>query len=306
MVSITTDGGQSSGPPDATFRLDDFKVAARDIAEPDLTALLALSVSVGWSHRAADWAFMRSVGRGLVAMDESGRVHGSVMWFPFGSDRATIGMLITTPRLQSNGGGLWLMGHALAQTKGRALGLHATKQSHRLCRSLGFGDEGTVYQHQGHVGAIPDVMTSPDAQVRELTGADLPAIRTIDRLATGWDRDRLIDALAEQSRGMVLVRGDQVEGYALARPFGRGVVFGPVIANSEKDALSVLAPLIAMHSGCYGRIDTGSITGRVADFARQCGLEVVETVTRMSRDERWPFSSGDAPTQFALASHATG
>ncbi|MCP3731465.1 hypothetical protein M9978_13635 [Sphingomonas sp. MG17] len=306
MVSITTGGDQLSGQPDATFRLDDFKVTARDIAEPDLNALLALSVSVGWSHRAADWAFMRSVGRGLVAMDESGRVHGSVMWFPFGVARGTIGMLITTPRLQSNGGGLWLMGHALAQTQGRMLGLHATRQSHRLCRSLGFRDEGTVYQYQGHIGAVPYVAAPPEAQVRELAETDLPAIRAIDRAATEWDRGLLIDALLAQSRGMVLVRGERVEAYALMRPFGRGVVFGPIMADSDDDALRVLAPLMAAQTGSYGRIDTESVTSRIADFARQCGLEVVETVTRMSRDEPWPFSTGHAPTQFALASHATG
>ena len=75
-----------------TFQLDSFSVTICDITDADLKALHALSLSVGWSHRSEDWAFMREVGRGLVALDESGRVHGSAMWFPFGAEFATVGM----------------------------------------------------------------------------------------------------------------------------------------------------------------------------------------------------------------------
>src|SRR6476660_8653707 len=126
--------------PSETFFLDSFTVTARDIVDADTKWLLALSVGVSWSHRAEAWEFMRAVGRGRVAM-----------WFPFGEQCATIGMLITTPRLQAHGGAQWLMRHVLEETKGRVLGLHATRQSHRLFRSLGFTDEGMIYQHEGYV-----------------------------------------------------------------------------------------------------------------------------------------------------------
>src|SRR5438270_2064355 len=120
-----------------TFLVEVSRGARRELADASTTWLRARSVAVSWSHRAEDWEFMREVGRGRVAMDESGRVHGVAMWFPFGEQCATIGMLITTPRLQAHGGAQWLMRHVLEETKGRVLGLHATRQSHRLFRSLG-------------------------------------------------------------------------------------------------------------------------------------------------------------------------
>ncbi len=292
--------------PSENFVLDNFVVAARDIAMADVNSLLALSVGVGWSHRAEDWEFMRSVGHGRVAMDESGRVHGTAMWFPFGSTCATIGMVITTPRLQTNGGGQWLTRHVLAQTQGRTLGLHATQQSHRLFLSFGFTDEGKVFQNEGRVVAPPWLAPPRDGEIRPFTDSDVSAFRKMDVNTTGWNRDALIDALAMHSRGTVLVRSGKPEAFALMRPFGRGVVIGPVIAATEEDALNVLCPLIAGQTGKYVRIDTKDDTSRVARFIRQCGLRVVEKVTRMSRGEPWPFTNERSLSQFALASQATG
>ena len=289
-----------------TFLLDAFTITARDIAQTDVQSLLALSVSVGWSHRAEDWQFMCEAGRGRVATDELGRVHGTAMWFPSGDRHATIGMVITTPRLQTHGGGQWLTRHILEQTQGRALGLHATEQSHRLFLSLGFTDEGTVYRRQGRVGIPPELAPAPDAEIRALSDADISAIRKLDRAATGLDRRILIDALLRRSRGMVLSRMGRLEACALMRPFGRGMVIGPIIAGNEEDALRVLHPLIVDQAGRFVRIDFGDEAGRLADFAEQCGLPVDEKVTRMSRGGPWPFSKGSTSRLFAPASQATG
>lgn len=292
--------------PSETFLLDTFTVTVRDIADADVKLLLALSVGVGWVHRADDWEFMREVGRGRVAMDETGRAHGVVMWFPFGDEFATIGMLITTPRLQTHGGGQWLMSHVLDETRARALGLHATRQSHRLFLSLGFVDEGTVYQYEGHAGAPAKALPAPETEIREFRHSDLPGIRELDRMVTGWDRRNLIDALVARSRGTLLIRGGRLEACALMRPFGRGTVIGPIIAESEEDALRVLHPLIVDRTGQYVRIDIEDENSRLAAFVRGCGLQVAEQVTRMSLGMPWPYSRGVGPSMFALASQATG
>ena len=289
-----------------TFLLDAFTVTPRDVGDVDVNLLLALSVSVGWPHRADDWEFMRELGRGCVAMDETGRAHGVAMWFPFGNENATIGMLITTPRLQAHGGAQWLMSHVLEQAQGRSLGLHATVQSHRLFLSLGFSDEGPVYQREGHVGTPPEIAPASEAEIREFCPADVPAIKELDRAATGWDRNALIDALAARSGGTVLVRGGRLEACALTRRFGRGTVIGPVIAGSEEDALRILHPLMVNRHGEFVRIDIGDETSRLANFVEGCGLPVAVTVTRMSLGKPWPLSSAGGPSMFALASHATG
>lgn len=289
-----------------TFQLDSFAVTVCDIADADVKALHALSLSVGWPHRAEDWQFMLGIGRGLVALDESGRVHGSAMWFPFGADFATVGMVIVTPLLQKHGGGQRLMRLVLEQAKGRALGLQATDQSHQLFLSLGFVDEGTIYLRQGHVDVAQGVTPLSDADIREVREADLQDLRNLDRLATGHDRGALMDALVARSRGLTLRRGGRLEALALIRPFGRGSVIGPVIAASEADAIGVVAPLLAAQQGRFVRMDVGAASGRLTDLLDQCGLPVCDTVTRMSLGRPWRLSAGAEPAMYALASHATG
>lgn len=292
--------------PGDTFLLDSFTVSVRDIDSVDVNLLLALSVNVGWPHRAEDWQFMREVGRGLAVVDEADRVHGSAMWFPCGDDFATIGMVITTSRLQTYGGAQWLMNQMLEQTADRVLGLHATTQSHRLFLSLGFADEQIVYLRQGHAGAPPEVPSAPDAKIRTLSATDLPGIRELDRAATRLDRHGLVEALLARSTGVGLIRQGTLQACAFVRPFGRGSVIGPVFAANEADAVRVIRPLILERAGEFLRIDIDRASGRLADFLEQSGLPVRDRVTRMSRGRPWPFSTAGAALQFALTSHATG
>src|ERR687898_534966 len=142
-----------------SVRLKSFELVARDIAEVDVNLLHALSISVGWPHRPKDWDFARRAGHGIVAVDGIGRVFGSAMWFPHGDDFATIGLVITSPRTQAQGGGRWLMDQVLERCGNRYLSLNATRASHSLYLSLGFADEATVYMRQGEV--VPTLPTAP-------------------------------------------------------------------------------------------------------------------------------------------------
>jgi hypothetical protein len=291
---------------DDTFLLDAFTVRLGDIMDADLDALHALSLSVGWPHRAEDWQFLREVGQGVVALDSIGRVYGSAMWFPFGDDFATIGMVITLPRLQANGGGLWLMRHILARTQGRFLGLHATEAAHSLCLSLGFVDERIVHQRQGEATMPPDVAPAAEAEVRDLRPSDFAAFCELDRRARGADRAGLLASLVTRSRGIVLCREGNLEAVALCRPFGRGSVVGPVIAATDEDAIAIVRPLVAAHAGTFLRIDTGQTEGDFARFVSLCGLPVDDTVTQMSLGRPWAPEAAQAPIVYALASHTTG
>src|ERR1700737_4836497 len=89
--------------------VDAFQMRQTDIGAVDVAQLHALSMAVGWPHRADDWHFLRTAGHGIAALDDIGRVLGSAMWFPHGSAFATVGMVITSPRLQALGTGQWLM-----------------------------------------------------------------------------------------------------------------------------------------------------------------------------------------------------
>ncbi|WFU27505.1 GNAT family N-acetyltransferase [Bradyrhizobium sp. CB1717] len=293
-----------------SLTIDAFDVRAVDIDTVELDQLYTLSIGVGWPHRPEDWQFLRDTGHGIVVHDEIGRVLGSAMWFPHGADFATVGMVITSPRLQALGTAQWLMKRILSAAKGRNLRLNATRAARKLYLSLGFRRERTVFQRQAEAQRFGEVPSpSEGAELRELDRKDLPAIAELDAQAFGASRPDLLAALLEQSAAFGLCRQGRLEAFALCRPFGRGHVVGPVVASSDEDAILVVAPHVAAHEGQFLRIDTHLADGEFCSFLARCGLVFFDTVTTMSLggEFRAPNDrAGQTPVTYALASQALG
>jgi GNAT superfamily N-acetyltransferase len=265
--------------------VDSFEMRIADINTVDLEQLHALSIGVGWPHRADDWQFARELGKGVAALDEVGRVLGSAMWFPYGEDFATIGLVITSPRLQAQGAGQWLMDHVLTQVPQCNLGLNATRAARRLYRSLDFTTEAVVSQCQGEAISAPPAETPPGAELRALDISDLAAIAALDKEAFGADRTALLSRILPSSSGFGLVRNGKIEAFSFCRRFGRGQVK-------------------------FLRLDTREKSGAFSDFLSRCGLSVFDTVTTMSRGRPWlavrDRHTAGTPKIYALAGHALG
>lgn len=293
-----------------SLRVDAFSMHIGDIQDVELDQLHALSISVGWPHRAEDWEFLRRAGNGIVALDEIGRVMGSAMWFPHGNGFATVGMVITSPRLQTNGTGKWLMDHVLNEVAGRQLSLSATRASRRLYFSLDFKAEKTVYQCQGTARRASGVaLQPPERLVRRLVADDLAKASALDAIAFGAGRTDLVKRLDEQSVGYGLFYGQELLAFSLCRPFGRGHLIGPVVASNDGDAIAVVSPHVEHHAGQFLRLDTHMQTGAFASYLSQCGMLVHDTVLTMSFGPRSSDPAEPAkelPTTYALASQALG
>lgn len=293
--------------PNLTFTLDAFELSLTDIASVELKALHALSIGVGWPHRASDWQMLRDLGQGLAAVDEIGRVVGSVMWMHYGPDMAMVGMMITSPRLQELGAGRWLMTEAMRRNQGRRFALTATRVARRLYRSLDFIYERPIHQCQGEALAPPDLPPPNGATLRPIGPADHAAVLMLDRSATGMDRAPMLMRLLAEAEGTILVRDGQPAAFALCRRFGRGHVVGPVAAASDGDAIAVVQPHVAAHVGQFLRCDTPEAEGDFFAFLMRCGLADHDIVTSMGIG-REPYlgTRPDGPRRYALASQALG
>ncbi|WP_353224517.1 GNAT family N-acetyltransferase [Salinisphaera hydrothermalis] len=277
---------------DTMKHLSAYDLEASPMTQADVPRLHELSVSVSWPHRAEDWAMLLNHGHGIVARDEIGRVVGSAMWFALTPAHAHVGMVITSPRLQSHGTGYWLMQHVFDQVGDASLVLNATRAATRLYISLGFTPVAPVYQHNGIVTRLPD---GPD-YARSATPADHAALHALDRNAIGADRRMLINDLLASATATVVENNDgTVRGFALCRRFGRGHVVGPLVAENENDAIALVRPHIEAHQGRFLRLDTREDDGVLRRFLVQSGLAHYDTVTRM----RWgalPVEGGPART----------
>lgn len=291
-----------------SMQLESFQLSAIDIADADLAMLHALSISVTWPHRAEDWQFMLDSGRGIAAVDEIGRVVGSAMWFPEEDNFATIGMVITSPRLQMHGAAHWLMDHALRDLHGYRLGLNATRPAERLYRSLGFRDEGLVYQYQGEVLTAPPAPALEDGEVlRPVTPEDHKALIALDKQAFRAGRRALMNRLFPLSTGMVLERNGKIVAFSLCRAFGRGHVVGPLIAVNDRDAVMVLHPHVVALQGKFLRLDTRQKNTPFSDYLLSCGIPLFDTVTTMALGCSWTTNQqAGAPLTYGLVAQTLG
>jgi GNAT superfamily N-acetyltransferase len=287
-----------------SVRLKSFELVARDIAGVDVHLLHALTLSVGWPHRTKDWQFLIRAGQGIAAVDGIGRVFGTAMWFPHGDDFATVGLVITSPRNQAQGGGRWLMDRVFEQCGGRDLALNATRAAHGLYLSLGFVDEASVHMHQGKLARDIPALPPVNGELSTPGADEFAEILSIDSQAFGRSRERLLTLLSENASICVLRRGGKVVGYSMRRDFGRGHVIGPVAAVNAEDALHLTAVHMKALRGRFVRVDTREADGPYATFLEQCGLSIAEVVTTMSKGRRFLNRQADQPWFYGLAGHA--
>ena len=182
-------------------------------------------------------------------------------------------MIIVADEAQRKGIGGALMDALLADAAGRTVILNSTVEGFPLYSRLGFVPHGHVHQHQA---ILPRAFAGePTGTVRELRESDRATVYDLDLEASGMDRRRLLDLVFEIGEMKVVERGGRISGYGCVRPWGRGVVIGPVVAANSADARALIAELAASQVGRFVRIDVPVTTG-LSPWLEEIGLPQVE------------------------------
>ena len=299
---VHSDGG-GGGAPDR-LQVHGFGAVPHRIGQADRSLLHELTVGVVWPHRPHDLDMLIKLGDGYLATDEIGRAMGSAMCFKADEGFAMLGMMVTAPRLQTHGTGRWLLKRVMGDCDGIDLRLSATRSGYRLYESAGFQPYRTIFQYQGKMNAIEAPALSPGVILRPLEDGDQDAIRTLDAHAYGAKRSRALTELLRLSQGMVAEVAGEVRGFALIRPFGRGMVIGPLVAEDEDTAIALAAKLIEGEQGNFVRLDTPVKSDRFNAFLNDAGMALYDTVTEMYLgQQRRPE---DGAQLFGLAAHSLG
>jgi len=165
-------------------------------------------------------AFPRDSPHGDVLVAErDGRPIGAVCCASFGPT-GWIGALGVLPEARRRGAGEALTRAAterLHERGAHSVLLYATDMGRPLYERLGFEFEGTVTAWRGTAGS-----TRGDVSLRPVREDDRPAVRDLDRAATGEDRAAVLDALHPLS-GLVAERHGAPSGWAVTSPWGAGV-----------------------------------------------------------------------------------
>jgi GNAT superfamily N-acetyltransferase len=267
----------------------------------DLAAALALTQTMHWPHRQADWEFHFRLGRGWVACDTSGAVVGTALWWPYGDHFGTVGLVVVDASHQGKGIGHRLMNAILADAGTRTLQLVATQAGLSLYRRCGFKEYGGIEQRQGTPVRGAEVPAS-DATLRAVVRSDVESLGALDAMAFGTNRATVLQQVFAAGSGVLAERHGCLAGFALLRRSGRGVAIGPVVADDQRLAIALIAHHLQNTDGSFLRIDVPANAAIVTAWLEANGLVSVDQGTTMVRGEH-PVRPSDVRT-FALVSQA--
>jgi predicted N-acetyltransferase YhbS len=170
----------------------------------------------------------------VLVADRDGRAVGGVCCASFGAT-GWIGALGVLPHARRRGVGEALTRTACARLRERGAQtvlLFATDMGRPLYERLGFEIEGSVTAWRGTAGTA-----RADVSMRVVRDDDRPALRDLDRAATGEERAPVLDAL-EPLSGLVAERAGAAAGWAVTSPWGAGVA---VCAADENAGVALIA-----------------------------------------------------------------
>jgi GNAT superfamily N-acetyltransferase len=274
----------------------------RPMTAADVANAHALSVALKWPHRLEDWAMLQRVAQGFVAED-NGRLIGSSFACHQG-DFTTIGLVIVSDDYQGQGIGRRLMDLALETVGPRTAVLNATLAGAPLYTKMGFKDFGLIEQRQGQASVRQTTALKAGEHCRALNTSDAPRLIELANAGSGLDRAAVLDDLLPDAEyGVGIESAGQLQGFALLRPFGRGLCLGPVIAQDAEQARHLIETLLNKVPYAFVRIDIAVASG-LAPWLEAAGLKRVDTVTQMSTGAI--PSAAEGVQQFALFTQAIG
>jgi len=186
----------------------------QDLAFADSVRALA-----GWNQTLDDWErFLAMEPQGCFLAEWNGAPAGTATTTIYGPDLAWIGMVLVHPDHRRRGLGRALLERCLkylGERGVRCLKLDATPLGKRMYDGLGFKEEWTLTRWE--CARVHSPATALDSAIRSWADADLPQIDRLDAAAFGVPRERIVRALAEQSR--CALAGESEPGYEWP-PFG--------------------------------------------------------------------------------------
>lgn len=221
----------------------------------------------------------------------------------YGPRIAFLGNYLVVSEHRGRGIGLATWRVAILHAGDRAIGLEAIPEQVSTYRRAGFSG---LYATIGFKGRIPDVRrTQLDPHVVPYLARHSAQISALDGRCFPQNRPTFADtwATAPGHRTLVRTRGTDVTGYGVIRPSTHGHRIGPLVADTEADAIALVDALIAPFPGSMVTVHTPEPNASARLMATSRGLTEVSRTTRMYTQQVRPTALTNC---YAIGSLAYG
>ncbi|GMA64188.1 GNAT family N-acetyltransferase [Alicyclobacillus fastidiosus] len=230
------------------------------ITKDDGLALQNLAHSVGWNFTTGQTNLFISPAGKLFGYRFEGNLVASAGIYIYGSALASLGVVIVHSGIQRKGLGKSIVKHCLieAERVGAPVMLVATEQGFPLYKSLGFQTIGNIHRFEVSK-LLEDIRINGAFQVDQVQEGDLDQLIALDETVIGANRSRLYPVLFSNMECGYVVRNSQntVVGFGLAGRRNNVLVVGPMVADTQDVALTLMRTFVSGWSGPV-RIDVPS------------------------------------------------
>jgi GNAT superfamily N-acetyltransferase len=205
----------------------------RPMTKGDIPEGLSLCRSAGWNQTSADWElFLELSPKGCcVALNENGRVQGTVTTVKYDDHFSWIGMVLVDPDHRRQGIGIQLLREALQMLEGdETIKLDATPAGREVYRQLDFADEYPISRMQLK-GSVSSAFSGSSAT--PLTQRQMAAVLAFDQNVFGADRKPVFASLMNRGPQYAFFceNGSGINGYCFGRSGHEFTHIGPVVGR---------------------------------------------------------------------------
>lgn len=291
-------------------------IQLREMKLSDMDGLMKLKNAEGWNQKEKDWELLINYqdSVNLVATVDD-QVVGSVCGINYDHTLAWIGMMLVDRNHRGKGISRLLLTEAIARLeKCDSIKLDATPAGRPVYVKFGFKDEYTLYRmtnpsvpeisqaeahagthagtHEGNPEVTPagEVFGIPAGKAAEagidaglMVPVDLSEVIEYDRQIFGADRGDLIRHLYEGHPGLArIIREDgKIAGYCLGRNGVKYTQLGPVYAESERMAKSLICSAINSIPGEAAVVDIAADQTNLMQWLEDHGFTAQRPFERM-------------------------
>ena len=264
----------------------------RTMTRNDIDAGLALCRSAGWNQLENDWKLFLELNPGgsRVAVDENGKIVGTVSTIAYEDHFSWIGMVLVDPGKKRQGIGTQLLREALKiLEKQETVKLDATPAGREVYLKLGFTDEYTL----SRMILLNEHKLQNQSNAHNTTEKELQKILQTDREVFGASRKELLNRLYKNYPELSFSTNNS---YSFGRNGYNFTQIGPVIADNPDDAKHLITEALNNSEGPMV-IDVMD-SSPVKQWLTSLGFTEQRKLIRMYRGKNaWP---GIPAKQFAI------
>lgn len=240
----------------------------------DVPEGLALSDAAGWNQTADDWRLFITQGRVFGLRDgDAGPLVATAAALPYEGGIGWVSMVLVNAAWRHQGLATALMARCVAhlRTLGATPVLDATPAGQQAYLRIGFEDGFALARWEGTVAA-PEGHATP--------AADAAVVQALDAQANGCGRGFLLADFLQRA-GTRAHLSPARTGFVIAREGRRATQIGPLVAEDESSALSLLQAALA---GVSGRVflDVPDRWAALRAWMEQAGFTRQRAFVRMS------------------------